>query len=836
MAGRRGGQGGKGKGGGSQGIRKRKGGRPSAKNNPKRQRLAKVVAREGAREDGHEARYAARQALEQVRKQSTRQVGGGGLDEEDAAVGWGAEVDGTDSDSNAGSVPDEEMTQAYDALVDELEAVSPGSRATGFMREPKRVEKRPRTAREDVAPPPQDVGDGEPVELRDLSGEAAARENAHFMAQLSAEQFQALSNEYYEYGPSCVLPGIGKVSLAGAPEMESDADQVLSEQLIGNARISSLGLQPSVISRWKALHGSASAAPFVAVLNPVEKLSRSEAALALSLRSFRDVLFCRSLSPNDEQRARQVVVAHALSHALRARARVLRNDTKLRERETRCDAPDADAGGDAADLEEDEDDEQFRDQGFARPRILFVLPMRNDAYDIVSLITKLAVGAGEGETTVAQVANRDRFEEEFAPEAEEGEEEEEQATVTEAGRRRKARGKPADWNHRFRGNVDDDFKLGISLTKKTVKLYSDFYNSDIIIASPLGLVRSMEVKKSGAGRKGVRKRNARDKNRAVDDWNAGAAKLNQVAHKKTSFAEDDEADDDGFLSSIEICVVDGASTFAMQNWSLLLTTLERVNNMPARPRDTDFSRVRQWALDGKMRFYRQTVVLSLHKRADALALFRTFLNHSGRVRVLTSPKSDGTMSDVAVALRQRFLRVAGVTTPETAPDRHFEYFMNKVLPELRSSVDCQAVVVIPNYFDFVRVRNALVTLEADVVSFHFASVSEYSKESDVARAKTRFFTKKVSIFVMTERIHYYWRSNVRGANTIVWYGLPENSHFYPEIVNTTAEAAELGRPVHSIAMYDEFESFALERIVGTSRSKKMTGKFARSEYLFAMFK
>ena len=47
--------------------------------------------------------------------------------------------------------------------------------------------------------------------------------------------------------------------------------------------------------------------------------------------------------------------------------------------------------------------------------------------------------------------------------------------------------KPDDYMATFAGNIDDNFKLGISLTKKSVKLYSDFYSSDIIIASPLGL-------------------------------------------------------------------------------------------------------------------------------------------------------------------------------------------------------------------------------------------------------------------------------------------------------------------------------------------------------------
>ena len=41
--------------------------------------------------------------------------------------------------------------------------------------------------------------------------------------------------------------------------------------------------------------------------------------------------------------------------------------------------------------------------------------------------------------------------------------------------------------------VSTRFQLGVSVTKKSLKLYTDFYSSDIIIASPLGLRMVLET-------------------------------------------------------------------------------------------------------------------------------------------------------------------------------------------------------------------------------------------------------------------------------------------------------------------------------------------------------
>jgi U3 small nucleolar RNA-associated protein 25 len=85
--------------------------------------------------------------------------------------------------------------------------------------------------------------------------------------------------------------------------------------------------------------------------------------------------------------------------------------------------------------------------------------------------------------------------------------------------------------------MDDDFKLGISINNKNIKLYAPFSNCDIILASPLGL-------KLVTGVKG----------------------------EKTA--------DYSFLTSLEVLVVDRASTINMQNWQTLKDILQLCNLMP----------------------------------------------------------------------------------------------------------------------------------------------------------------------------------------------------------------------------------------------------------------
>ena len=83
--------------------------------------------------------------------------------------------------------------------------------------------------------------------------------------------------------------------------------------------------------------------------------------------------------------------------------------------------------------------------------------------------------------------------------------------------------KPDDFYQTFCGNTDDAFRIGLTVSKSQLKLYTEFYSSDIIIASPLGL-------------------------------------------RMVIGAEGEDKRDYDFLTSVEVLIMDQVDIFAMQNW------------------------------------------------------------------------------------------------------------------------------------------------------------------------------------------------------------------------------------------------------------------------------
>ncbi|KAL7750765.1 rRNA-binding ribosome biosynthesis protein utp25 [Sorochytrium milnesiophthora] len=335
--------------------------------------------------------------------------------------------------------------------------------------------------------------------------------------------------------------------------------------------------------------------------------------------------------------------------------------------------------------------------------------------------------------------------------------------------------KPVDFQDTFRGNIDDCFQVGLKFTRKALKIYSSFYSSDIIICSPLGLRMLI-------GNPGEKKR------------------------------------DFDFLSSIEVVVLDQAHHINMQNWEHLTHVFDHLNLIPTQSRDTDFSRVRNWYLDGNAKCIRQTLIFSEYLFPELQALFSHYANNvDGRYRV--KGECEGVMSEVLSATTQTFQRID--CSLRDADEVRFKFFVEKVMPRLRTSTLTQShtLIYIPSYFDYVRVRNYM-----DSTDWDFEAICEYSSAPDVARARTLFHQSRCQILLYTERFHFFRRHKLKGVKHVIFYGLPENALHYAEMINCVLLPG-LENLAHlestSLALFTRWDALKLERIVGTGRVKKM---------------
>lgn len=370
------------------------------------------------------------------------------------------------------------------------------------------------------------------------------------------------------------------------------------------------------------------------------------------MNNYQDLFYPHRTHANGEE-IRFIYTLHAVNHIMKTRTKVLNHNLKLKMM--------AQNDSKSAAIIPD----KYRDQGLFRSKVLIVVPFRQAALQIVKILVSLVFPDGDKENTGinSQVMHYKRFLDEYGGE-----------TLHFP----KKNPKPEDYEQTFAGNSDDTFRLGVAFTRKAIKLYSDFYSSDILIVSPLGL--RMVVGAPG------------DKERDYD-----------------------------FLASIEMLVLDQADIFLAQNWDHLLHVLDHLHLQPQSARNTDFSRVRPWCLNGWSRFYRQTLMFSSHELAEFRSLFNTRCsNYRGKVRPI-NPIDNGSIKHVAIPIPQIFHRI-DVSSIQSSFDQRFDYFINHLLPQFKAASKAHCLVFIPSYFDFVRVRNYFKK-----ETMNFVQICEYTK-------------------------------------------------------------------------------------------------------------
>ncbi|ORY35751.1 hypothetical protein BCR39DRAFT_511920 [Naematelia encephala] len=474
----------------------------------------------------------------------------------------------------------------------------------------------------------------------------------------------------------------------------------------------------------------------------------------------------KTIYGEQKEAIRQAVVAHALNHVLKTRRKIIRNNEKLAH---------------ASSLNPESVPDPPRDQSFTRPKVLIILPLRSLALRYLTLHLFPLAPAG------TQIENLRPFTSSFSIPAD---------TEDPLASSSAASNFAIDHLANFRGNSDDNFRFGIKITRKAWRVVmmpaneAKLMECDILVASPLA--------------------------------------VKMLAEKEGST---------DLLSSIEICVADGVDVMQMQNWEHTQFIFQNLNKIPDSPHGCDFSRVKPWYLESQARYLRQTILLSRYDTPETRALFsRHCHNLQGKVR---SDRSDfaGVLGRVRPGVKQIFERVdleGGKGTSGDAAidevDQRLEWFTKKTIPALlRSAVSRQnTIIIIPSYFDFVRVTNHL--RKADEVSF--AAISEYSSNSEISKARTLFFKGKKSFLIVTERFHFYRRYRLRGAKTIVFYALPDHAQFYAEFLHTpflppqnkTGEEVEVDEgEISSRVLFSRFDVLKLERVVGSADARRMLG-------------
>eukprot|EP00906_Rhabdomonas_costata_P035686 RCo050134 len=394
-----------------------------------------------------------------------------------------------------------------------------------------------------------------------------------------------------------------------------------------------------------------------------------------------------------------------------------------------------------------------RDRGFCNGKVLLLLPYRNIAFKYVNVMMTILNLPDEA------VVHRDKFWLAFQE-------------VVQFDRNFARR--PEDFQKQFEGNINDAFCAGLRFQRKGAKLFSTLLRADVIIASPLQLTLDIE--------------------------------------KELNSYHD-------FLSSVEVLIIDQADTIMMQNWFHLQKVLEVMNRTPLTVLPTtNFSRLHAWHVEKCSEFFRQSVLIS--RRDDPLfrALFeRSFKNFEGKSQFHFS-SFPGVLSRIYNGTQSIFQRL-NCDSAASASDARLEYFTTQMWPQLKSQIYSAlalraCMIVVPSYFDYVRVRNFLDNTDRQT----FRELCEYTPAKECIFAQKDFGRGLFPLLLMTERYWFFKRYPIRSAARAIFYSPPFSELCFQSITNELCSKTEL---TTCIVLFTRFDAHALARIVGTERARKL---------------
>ncbi|CAA9987681.1 conserved protein, unknown function [Plasmodium knowlesi strain H] len=476
--------------------------------------------------------------------------------------------------------------------------------------------------------------------------------------------------------------------------------------------------------------------------------------------------------------------------------------------------------------------EDLCDESFARPKILILCGFRHIAKEYTDLIMHML--------TPTEVKNKNRFIDEYDVTSEE------KKGIRDVFIKKR---KPIDYINLYRGNNDDCFRLGIKLLddEKKIQLYSPFYESDILITSPLGLEVIIKESHGEAEEKnGVESDDSSDQ----DGWGHEEKDTTQRGkrssrtkqgnrNKRKNEKKKKKLYEYDFLSSIEILIIDQADIILMQNILTLKNVLNFVNKPLLRWGSANINRIPKYVINGYMKNYRQTIITSSILDTTFISLIQAATNYRGFLKlfmkggdqegggnrhladekhgrqidggngkILNVDDSNHLCKTILLSVRNHFhtnqyFRKIECPHILQIEENIIEFFATNVIDILTNIK--QLLIFLPTYIEYLRIYEILKKKEIS-----FKGVNEYTNEKKIGKIQKLFKLGRINILLVTGRLFFYERCTFRGANHVIFFSPPKFPFMYYEMIKNLVPSSNSS----SICYYTKYHTYELERIVG----------------------
>ena len=446
------------------------------------------------------------------------------------------------------------------------------------------------------------------------------------------------------------------------------------------------------------------------------------------------------------------------------------------------------------DLPDYPSDLELKDQGITKPKVLILAPFKQHALEIISNFQELLKyqipNQNERKFRSYHFHNKAKFQMEY---------ENNQDFVAPYGK----------------GNLDDDFKFGVQLRNKSIKLFSNFYKSDIIIASPLGLKKLLT--------------NTQDQDNL---------------DKIKSFDYD-------FLSSIQICVVDDIQDILMQNVENLLHILDHLNLKPREMKEemTNINRIYAYQTEAFNENFRSNcsgkrqliftssvitpLISTIFNKFSASNMGKVLLkrsdkdrkinnNHHGLVSKLQQPE---TTENPLIFLFKKL----PLTKEVSESDLRLKNFVQKTLRDLKSMKSSQIIVYIPDTYDFIRLNKIMKKRFDNDPGDSYCTLTEEDSVTKRKESLRLFASGQAKICLITERFYYFYRKLPKNFSKVIFYGIPTFEQFFGDLCGS-----EDGRSINGGSITVKEDSFV--HVYFTSRELELLAGLTGKEMALNMIK